>query len=341
MKLLETNEFDETSLNNKLDTSDLIIQNKSNDKIINESDKQLNIDTKLLSNKLKKFLFDNNITQTLFNNEIVGLSIYNFHLFLKKPLDWLQYHEKTRKKLENIDKFLKDNNKIDNFLIKHKKLDCLTLSSNNNSSNQIQKKANKRTKSKLNSNNKLLNKKSNNKQNEYHLTNDDINDFNKIEAKITTKQLAQWLNNELNKHKINKIHFSKRILNLQNSITLIKLLNEPREWSTLSDSMKNHFKKIYLWLINDKRIEFLQNDIKSSRVKQTKNANIFDLNDYQLNELNKIFYIQNNQYPTIELINYLSDQLSLSVGTLINWFSHTRGDDDDIDDDHDGSILLP
>lgn len=77
------------------------------------------IDTKVLSNRVNKFLNDHSITQTLFNREVAAMIQLRFHLFLKNPLDWPQYQEKTRKRLTKINEFLNDEQQIETFLAKH------------------------------------------------------------------------------------------------------------------------------------------------------------------------------------------------------------------------------
>jgi hypothetical protein len=72
----------------------------------------------------------------------------------------------------------------------------------------------------------------------------------------TTEDLANELKTVLAKEKIKYEIFSKSILNCSKS-TLARLLYEPKSWATINEMWKLHFKVIYLWLNDKKRLDKL------------------------------------------------------------------------------------
>lgn len=160
---------------------------------------------------------------------------------------------------------------------------------------------------------------------------------------MTPVTLSCQLKVALEDYKVSIENFSTFILK-SDAATLIEILNAPKQcWSECSQLTIDHFKLIYLWLIDKNRLNKLKNfDERKQHLAMNASDTIMNENneDYQVNsnshhngsiilshdQLDHLteFY-ENYIIPfSVELdnrIESISRQLNLSIGTVAAWLN--------------------
>ncbi len=177
----------------------------------------------------------------------------------------------------------------------------------------------KKTQKRLKTIHNFLNNKE--KQNEFLIKHQKSS--NSIDTKFLSKKLSQFLTD----NNISKSLFNHEISKM-NTRGLYLFLRQPKEISHYNQETCKKLESIDNFFKNE---ENPRNFLKKFANKMK--VNDINVNKTQLKELSCSF-VENN-YPEIEHIEYLSNKLELSVGTISDWFVSMRNIESKSNDNND------